>query len=144
MSGPWTRLDWTLLSCLISLTLLQFWVVFRLDTVVLKGGARPNLIWDLTNNISYSCWKGGDYSGVLPCLLRGHRYWSVAHARPVSGLELLRGQGFVGKITTEGTIHGKTFLVPVSCFLRITITVLLSVTICHMTLDIFFGFCPVS
>lgn len=88
----------------------------RLDEVVMKdcpeGQARPHLVWDLTNNMSYAQWKAAGYAGTLPCLLRGHRLWSVAARRPILGLELLRGQGFVGDVRVEGEVHGKHFCVP--------------------------------
>ena len=54
----------------------------------------------------------GRGAGTLPCLLRGHRLWSVAARRPILGLELLRGQGFVGDVRVEGEVHGKHFCVP--------------------------------
>ena len=63
----------------------------------------PPLLWDLTNNITFQCWKSTNHHSVLPCLLRGHRIWRIAKNRPVMGVELLLGQGFpVGKVVSSG------------------------------------------
>ena len=44
-----------------------------------------DLVWDLTNNIDYSMWKDSSYHGFIPCLLRGHRYWSLSRKRQKLG-----------------------------------------------------------
>ena len=38
-------------------------------------------IWDLTNSVTFSCWKADCHKEHLPCLLRGHRLWHTAKQR---------------------------------------------------------------
>lgn len=38
-------------------------------------------VWDLTNSITFSCWKSDGRRELLPCLLRGHRLWHTAKQR---------------------------------------------------------------
>ena len=45
------------------------------------------------------------HDDVLPCLLKGHRYWHSGRGRPILGLELLRGQGFGKNVVTSGVIR---------------------------------------
>ena len=82
-----------------------------------KDASLPNLLWDLTNNVTFGCWKGQSYTGILPCLLRGHRLWHLASKRPVMGLELLGGQGFpIDEMVTEKQVNGRDMKVPVAWF----------------------------
>ena len=54
----------------------------RLDQIGVDHGD-DGFIWDLTNSISFSCWKSAGHLERLPCLLRGHRLW---HTSKQSGL----------------------------------------------------------
>ena len=75
---------------------------------------RPCLLWDLTNNISFGgCWKTSQYQGILPCVLRGHRLWSLGKARPILGIELLAGHGYpISSIVSEGLVNGEMRSIP--------------------------------
>ena len=72
---------------------------------------KPQLIFDLTNNVT---WQGKAHGDTLPCLLRGHRYWSSARQRPILGIELLRGQGFPASVCTSGQVKATHVVVKVA------------------------------
>lgn len=87
----------------------------RLDNAVFQGCPpenRPAFIWDLTNNVTFGCWKAQEYQDLLPCLLRGHRLYHLQRQRVILGTELLRGQGYPSTMVTSGFVKGKEVAVP--------------------------------
>ena len=46
-------------------------------------------IWDLTNGIQYGCWTSSAYNDLLPCLLRGHRYYHLGSSESKIKIELV-------------------------------------------------------
>ena len=45
-----------------------------------RGVKDAPLIWDLTHNIQFANWKEEEHQDVIPCLLRGHRYFHVGRS----------------------------------------------------------------
>ena len=95
----WLTACFCLASCLIRL-FDDCWnlkhVLMRLDRkkeidVTIGNGEHPadaadtdaatGFIWDLTNSVTFSCWKSNCHREHLPCLLRGHRLWHTSKQR---------------------------------------------------------------
>jgi hypothetical protein len=59
------------------------------------GPARKcRLIWDISPNLHFSCFKHEAMAGYVPCFLREHRYYDTVEDRTYLGKEMLWMQGF--------------------------------------------------
>ena len=68
------------------------YVFFRLEELG-QPIATAQYFWDLTNNVTYTYWKHKSYQNCFPCLLRGHRLWSVSRQRLSLNYSWLRFKG---------------------------------------------------